>query len=120
MLALFLLYVFWFGYLVGVTGSTLQELTLVVSLHNLFQFITFEQVRLYFCLLCLVYCIVDITLRCFASYMTLFVFWLSLIAQFTAAFSLGCTDLCKVGTEDSDHVISWMVVLIAEIEGHCF
>ena len=47
-------------------------------------------------------------------------FWLSLIVQFTSEFSLSYTDLCKVSTEDSDHVISVMVVLIAQIEGNCF
>ena len=33
-------------------------------------------------------------------------FQLNLIVQFTSKFSLSCTDLCKVSTEDSDHVIS--------------
>ena len=33
-------------------------------------------------------------------------FLLSLIVQFTSAFSLSCIDLCKVGNEDSGHVIS--------------
>ena len=55
---------------------------------------------------------------CFA--LALICFWLNLIVQFTSEFSLSCTDLCKVSTEDSDHVVSLMVVLIAEIEGNYF
>ena len=55
---------------------------------------------------------------CFA--LALICFWLNLIVQFTSEFSLSFTDLCKVSTEDSDHVNSWMVVLIAEIEGSRF
>ena len=47
-------------------------------------------------------------------------FWLNLIVQFASEFSLSCTDQCKVSTEDSDHVLSYMVVLTAEIEGNCF
>ena len=41
---------------------------------------------------------------CFA--LALICFWLNLIVQFTSEFSLSCTDLSKVSTEDSDHVIS--------------
>ena len=40
--------------------------------------------------------------------------------QFMSEFSLSCADLCKVSTESGDHVISWIVVLIAEIEGNYF
>ena len=47
-------------------------------------------------------------------------FWLNLIVQFMSEFSLSCADLCKVSTESGDHVISWIVVLIAEIEGNYF
>ena len=54
---------------------------------------------------------------CFALALTCF--WLNLIVQFISEFSLSCTDLCKVSTEGSDHVISQMVVLFAEIEGNC-
>ena len=89
-----------------VTFSRLQELTLVVFFAYLFQFIIFEQVILYFCLLHLVYCIIDLFLGVFHS-------------SFTSAFSLSCTDLCKVSTEDSDHGIPYIAILIAEIEGHC-
>ena len=46
--------------------------------------------------------------------------WLNLIVQFMSEFSLSCADLCKVSTESGDHVISWIVVLIAEIEGNYF
>ena len=56
----------------------------------------------------------------FCSALALICFWLNLIVQLTSEFSLSCTELCKVSTEDSDHVISQMVVLIAEIEGNCF
>ena len=40
---------------------------------------------------------------CFA--LALICFWLNLIVQFTSELSLSCTDLCKVNSEDSDHVI---------------
>ena len=43
-----------------------------------------------------------------------------MIVQFISEFSLSCADLCKVSTEDGNHVISLIVVLIAEIEGNCF
>ena len=55
---------------------------------------------------------------CFAF--VLICFWLSLIIQFKSEFNLSCTDLCKVSTEDGDHIISQMVVFIAKIEGNCF
>ena len=42
------------------------------------------------------------------------------MVQFTSEFSLSCFDLCKVSTEDSDHVILKMIILIAEIEGNYF
>ena len=64
---------FWFGYLVDMTCSKLQELTLVVFFRNLFQFITVEQVTLSFWLLRLVYCIAGITLFYFSSHKPLFV-----------------------------------------------
>ena len=73
---------FWFGYLVDMTCSRLQELTLVVFFRNLFQFITAEQVTLSFWLLRLVYCIAGITLFYFSSHKPLFVsgwvLWFSL------------------------------------------
>ena len=56
----------------------------------------------------------------FCVTLVLICFWLNLIVQLTSEFSLSCTDLCKVSTKDSDHVISQMVVLIAKIEGNCF
>ena len=52
--------------------------------------------------------------------LALICFWLNLIVQFMSEFSLSCADLCKVSTESGDHVISWIVVLIAEIEGNYF
>ena len=52
--------------------------------------------------------------------LSLICFWVNLIAQFTSEFSLSCADLCNVSAEDGDHVILYMVVLIAEIEGNCF
>ena len=42
------------------------------TLHNLLQFIIIEQVTIYLYLLCLVYCIVGITLCCFVLHMPLF------------------------------------------------
>ena len=56
----------------------------------------------------------------FCIALSLICFWLNLIVQFTSEFRLSCTDLYKVSTEDSVHVISQMVVLIAKIEGNCF
>ena len=41
---------------------------------------------------------------CFA--LALICFWLNLIVQFTSELSLSCVELCKVSTEDGDHVIS--------------
>ena len=87
----------------SVTCSRLQELTLVVFFTYLFQFIIFEQVTLYFCLLRLVYCIVGITLCRFVSHRPLFLG--AFHSLFTSAFSLSCTDLYKVSTDDSDHGI---------------
>ena len=52
--------------------------------------------------------------------LALICFWLNLIVQFMSEFSLSCADLRKVSTESGDHVISWIVVLIAEIEGNYF
>ena len=59
-------------------------------------------------------------LMSFCIALSLICFWLNLIVQFTSKFGLSCTDLYKVSTEDSVHVISQMVVLIAKIEGNCF
>ena len=42
------------------------------------------------------------------------------MVQFTSEFSLSCFHRCKVSTEDSDHVILKMIILIAEIEGNYF
>ena len=93
-------------------------LTQLCSLHDVCQFVAFEQVKLYFCLLRLFYCIVGITLCRFVS--LCLCFWLSLIVLFTSVFSLSCTDLCKVSTQDSGYVISQIAILIAEIEGRYF
>ena len=41
---------------------------------------------------------------CFA--LAFICFWLNLIVQFTSEFSLSCTNLCKLNTGDSDHIIS--------------
>ena len=67
----------------------------------LFQFLIFEQVTLYFCLMALVYCIVGIALCRFVSYRPLFLG--AFHSSFTSAFSLSCTDLYNVSTEDSNH-----------------
>ena len=56
----------------------------------------------------------------FCLVFALICFWLNLIFQFTLEFSQIPTVLCNVNTEDSDHVISQMAVLISEIEGNCF
>ena len=52
----------------------------------------------------LLHCWLHFMLFCFAF--VLICFWLSLIVQFASEFSLNCTNMCKVSTEDSDHVIS--------------
>ena len=106
MLALFLSYIF---------------LVWIFSWHDLFlvrgtdascvlyiicsEFITFEQVTLYF------HCWYLFMPFCFAF--ALICFLLNLIVQLTSEFSLSCTDLCKVSAEDCDPVISQIVVLIA-------
>ena len=82
------------------------------SLHILFQFIISEQVTLYFCLLCLVYCIVGIILCHFVSHISLFILWLRFMVQCTSAFYLSSTDLCKVSNEDSYHSISQLSLLL--------
>ena len=70
----------------------------------------------------LLHCCHHLMLFCVA--LTLICFLLNLIVRFTSEFSLSCTDLCKVSTENShfmtDHVFSQMVVLIARIEDNCF
>ena len=120
MLALFLLYVFlvWiFSWcdLFQITGTDASCVLYIICS----QFITFEQVTL-----CSPYCVWFVALLALPYAVLvrtcLICFWLNLIVQFTSEFSLSCTDLCKLNTEDSDHVISQMVVLIAAIEGNCF
>ena len=106
MLALFLLYVFlvWiFSWrdLFQVTGTDASCVLYIICS----QFITFEQVTLYsaYCAWFL-HCWHHLLLFCFA--LPLVCFWLNLTIQFTSEFSLSCTDLCKVSTENGDHVIS--------------
>ena len=120
MLTLFFLYVFlvWiFSWrdLVQITATEASCVLYIICS----QYITFEQVTL-----CSAYCVWFFALLA-SPYAVLlrtcpYLFWLNLIVQFTSEFSLSCADLCKVSTEDGDHVISQMVVLIAEIEGNCF
>ena len=103
---------FWFGYLnwcdlFQVTGTEASCVLYIICS----QFINFKQVSL-----CSAYCVWFFALLAFS----LICFWLNLIVQFTSEFSLSCADLCKVSTEESDYVISQMIVLIAEIEGNCF
>ena len=118
MLALFLLYLFlvwmfrWHDSF-QVTGTDASCVLYIICS----QFITFEQVT--FCPAPgLFHCWHQLMPFCFA--LALICFWLNLIVQFTSEFSLSCAGLCKVNTEEGDHVISQMVVLIAEIEGNCF
>ena len=66
----------------------------------------------------LLLCCYHLMAFCFA--LALISFWFNLIVQFTSEFSLCCIDLCKVSNEDSDHVISQMVVLMAQIEHNFF
>ena len=66
----------------------------------------------------LLHCWHHLMLFCFAHAFTFS--WLRFMVEFIRAFSLSCTDLRKVSIEDSDHAISQMVVLIAEIEDHSF
>ena len=76
------------------------------TLHNLLQFIIFEQVTLYFCLLHLIYCIVGITLCCFVSHMPLFFGCVSQLDchQHTPSVSFCLHDL-DVFAEDFEQVI---------------
>ena len=116
MLQLFLLYVF---------------LVWIFSWRDLFQ-VTGTDASCVLCIICSplskARSILSITpglLHCWNHFMpfcftfALISFWLNLIVQFTSELSLSCTDLYKVSTEDSDHVISQMVVLVAKIEGNC-
>ena len=103
MLALFLLYVF---------------LVWIFSWRDLFQ-VTRTDVSYVLCIVCfplsksrsilpialgLLHYWHHLMLFCFA--IALICFWPNLTVQFTSEFSLSCIDLCKVSTEDSDHVIS--------------
>ena len=114
MLALFLLYIFLvriFSWhmeiisMVGVTSSRSQELR--CSLHNLFSAHNLSANHALFCQLHLFCSIVGWHhLMPFCCALAFICFWLNLIVQFTSEFNLSCTDLCKVSTEDSDHVMS--------------
>ena len=106
MLALFLLYVFlvcifsWRD-LFQVTGTDASCVLYIICS----QFITYEQVTL-----CSAYCAWFVALLA-SPYVVLlgtcpYCYWLNLIVQFISEFSLSCADLCKVSTEDGDHVIS--------------
>ena len=103
-LALFLLYliliwIFSWHDLFQVTGTDASCVLYIICS----QFITFEQVT--FCPAPgLFHCWHQLMPFCFA--LALICFWLNLIVQFTSEFSLSCADLCKVSTEDGDHVIS--------------
>ena len=106
MLTLFFLYVFlvWiFSWrdLVQITATEASCVLYIICS----QYITFEQVTL-----CSTYCVWFFALLA-SPYAVLlrtcpYLFWLNLIVQFTSEFSLSWADLCKVSTEDSDHVIS--------------
>ena len=109
--------------------SLISSLVWIFSERDLFQvtrtdtslfftyFLIFEQVTLYFCLMALVYCIVGIALCRFVSYRPLFLG--TFHSSFTSAFSLSCTDLCNVSTDDSDHGVPKIAILLVEIEGLC-
>ena len=120
MLALFLFYVFlvwiysWYD-LFQVTGTDAICILHIICSH----FTTFEKVSSILSIAPgLLHCWHHLLAFYFA--LALICFGLNVIVQLTSEFSLSCDDLCKVSTEDSDHVISKMVVLIAEIEDNCF
>ena len=106
MLALFLSHVFlvWiFSWrdLFKVTGTNASCVLYIIC----FQLITFEQSRSVPSIAPgLLHCWHNLKPFCFA--LTLICFWFNSIVQFTSEFSLSCADLCKVSTEDGDHVIS--------------
>ena len=111
MLALFLLYVFlvWiFSWcdLFQITATDASCILYIICS----QFITFEHVKL-----CSAYWAWLVALLT-SPYAIL----LNLILQLTSEFSLSCSDLFKVSTEDSDHVIYYMVVLIVDTDCNCF
>ena len=103
MLALFLLYLFlvWIFSLRDLFQVTATDASCVLYI-ICSQFITFKAL---FCLLHLLYCIVGIIFCRFGFALFVICFWLNLIVQFTSEFSLSFFHLCKVSTEDSDHVI---------------
>ena len=95
----FLVWIFSWRDLFQVTGTDASCVLYIICS----QFITFEQVT--FCPAPgLFHCWHQLMPFCFA--LALICFWLNLIVQFTSEFSLSCADLCKVSTEDGDHVIS--------------
>ena len=103
MLVLFLLYVFlisifsWCG-LFQITGTDSScVLSIICSPLSLPRFVLPIAPGL-------LHCWHHLMTFCFAF--PLICFSLNLIVQFTSEFSLSCTELCKVSTEDSDHVIS--------------
>ena len=115
LLCIFLVWTFSWRDLFQVTGTGANCVFYIIYS----QFVTFEQVTPILPIAPgLLHCWYHLMPFCFA--LALICFWLNLIIQFTSEFSLSSTDLCKVSTEDSDHVISSKVVLIAEIEGNCF
>ena len=104
MLALFLLYsflvwIFSWRDLFQVTGSDTSFVFCIICS----QFITIQQVSKPIAS-GLLYCWHHLIPLCFA--LALIYFWLNLVVQFTSEFSLSCANLCKVSTDDSDHVMS--------------
>ena len=119
-LHVFLVWIFSWSDFFQVTGTDTSCVLYIIC----FQFITFEQATL-----CFAYCTrfaaflaspYVILLRT-CPYLVLGRFDSTVYIRVpTSEFSLSCADLCKVSTEDSDHVISQMALLVAEIEGNCF
>ena len=115
MLAFFLLYVLlvwifsccdW----VQITGAYASCVLYIICS----QFITFEQVTF-----CSTHCAWFIALLTSPYAILLRTCPCLFLAQFDSSLYIRI-DLRKVSTEDSDHVISYMVVLIIDIEGNCF
>ena len=115
MLALFLLYVFFQRDLFQVTGTDASCVLYIICS----QFIVLSKSRFVIPITAgLLHCWHHFMPFCFA--LSLICFWLNLIVRITSELSLSCADLRKVSTEEDDHVISQILVLVAEIEGNCF
>ena len=109
----------WFSNSMSATCSSSHKLTLVMFL-ILFSFSSYFWTSLVlFCLIALGF--ISLLALPYAALLPICLFsFLAEFDNFTSAFSVSCTDQCKVSIKDNGHVILHMVVLTAQITDHCF